>query len=63
MNDEKEVRQTARFPKDIHDAIARLAAGDARHPPSSFNKALLFVIRAGLEAIGQQVKPPSPPSP
>lgn len=53
--------QTARFPKDIYDAIARLAAGDAQHPPSSFNRALLFVIRAGLEAIGQQKEPPPPP--
>ena len=61
MGDEKEVRQTARFPRDIYDAIARLAAGDAQHPPSSFNKALLFVIRAGLEAIGKQRESPPPP--
>ncbi len=56
MSDDKEVRQTVRFPKDIHAAIARLAAGDAQHPPTSFNKALLFVIRAGLDAIAKQRK-------
>ena len=58
MGDDKEVRQTARIPKDIHDAIARLAAGDAQHPSTSFNKALVFVIRAGLEAIARQRKEP-----
>lgn len=52
-----EVRQTARLPKDIHAAITRLAAGDAQHPASSFNKALVFVLRAGLEAIAKQRKP------
>ena len=57
MNDEqesKEVRQTVRFPRDMHEAIVRLAAGDAQHPPSSFNKTLIFVVQAGLEAIARQ---------
>lgn len=56
MGDDKEVRQTARLPKDVHDAIARLAAGDTQHPSTSFNKALIFVLRAGLEAIARQRK-------
>ena len=58
MSDEevKEVRQTARIPKDIHTAIVRLPAGDVQHPATSFNKALVFVLRAGLEAIAKQQK-------
>ena len=57
MNDDqesKEVRQTVRFPREIHEALTRIAAGDAQHPPSSFNKTLIFVIQAGLEAIARQ---------
>lgn len=47
----KEVRQTVRFPKEVHDAITELAAGNERRPPSSFNQTLMFVVRAGLAAL------------
>jgi hypothetical protein len=47
----QEVRQTVRFPKEVHDAIAQLAAGDSKRPPSSFNQTLLFVLRKGLAAV------------
>jgi hypothetical protein len=45
------VRQTVRFPKEVHDAIMHLAAGSEHRPPSSFNQTLMFVVRAGLAAL------------
>lgn len=46
-----DVRITLRLPKELHEWLARLAAGDRRRPPASLNRTIVFVLEAGKRAL------------
>jgi hypothetical protein len=53
------IRQTVRFPKEVHEAI-EAARGAPGKPKASFNDTLLYLVREGLKATGQAVKETEP---
>lgn len=55
MSDQDDTRITLRLPKELHEQLVRLARGDKR-PPSSLNATIVFVLRAGLDALEQDEK-------
>lgn len=58
MTDKPEdVRITLRLPKDLHEWLNEVAAGDKRRPPASLNATIIFVLRKAQE---QSEKSPGP---
>lgn len=50
MSDKPEdVRITLRLPKDLHEWLNEVAAGDKRRPPASLNSTIIFVLRRAKE--------------
>lgn len=52
MSDRQEdVRITLRLPKDLHEWLNKLAAGDKRRPPASLNATIIFALEKAREAM------------
>ena len=52
MSDKPEdVRITLRLPKELHDWLNELAAGDKRRPPASLNGTIIFALRIAKETL------------
>lgn len=61
MTDKPEdVRITLRLPKDLHEWLNEVAAGDRRRPPASLNATIIFVLRKAQE---EAEKSPGPWAP
>jgi hypothetical protein len=54
---EKPIGLMLRLPPDLHAAIVRYAAGSATHAATSLNRAVVFLLRAGLAAQGERSEP------
>ena len=55
MTDKAEdVRITLRLPKDLHDWLNRLAAGNKRRPPASLNGTIIFALQIAREALEKE---------
>lgn len=51
MSDKPEdVRITLRLPKELHEWLNELAAGDKRRPPASLNATIIFALKIAKEA-------------
>lgn len=60
MSDKKEeaTRQTVRFDPDVYTEIVELAKANKHRPAISFNRMLMFVLRAGLKALKEAEQTP-----
>lgn len=50
---DKPVGLMVRLPPDLHEQIRRFAEGSTKRPSTSLNLAVIFLLRAGLAAIGR----------
>ena len=50
---EDTIKMLVRLPADLRQEIERIAQGGQAYPPTSNNAALIFLLRAGLRALGK----------
>lgn len=57
--DDLTIRQTVRFPQEVHAAIEAVR-GEPGKPKASFNDTLLYLVREGLKATGHAMQETEP---
>jgi hypothetical protein len=58
---EKPVGLMVRLPPELHRAVVAYAAGSDRHAETSLNKAVVYLLRAGLAAVERATKAENEP--
>ncbi len=61
MSDEETIGLMVRLPRDLHERVKRFSVGNGKRPKSSLNATVVFLLRAGLEAVERAAKAENEP--